>query len=113
MYMRKKYTGLETLHLFLDRAHNSQQIEAEYSQPEKGKENGTLMSGKKNCVKLIQPSLWISKPFPPKKKISERSKFFIHWYIFIVLSVSITVIKMTKLDLIVITRDQLGFYLIT
>ena len=57
MYMRKKYTGLETLHLFLDRAHNSQQIEAEYSQPEKGKENGTLMSGKKNCVKLIQPSL--------------------------------------------------------
>lgn len=55
MYMRKKYTGLETLLLFFDRAHNSQ-IEAEYSQPEKGKENRTLMSGKKNCVKLVQPS---------------------------------------------------------
>ena len=55
--LRKKYTGLETLLLFFDRAHNSQQTEAEYSQPEKGKENRTLMSGKKNCVKLIQPSL--------------------------------------------------------
>ena len=56
-YMRKKYTGLETLLLFFDRAYNSQQIEARYSQSEKGKENRTRMSSKKNCVKLIQPSL--------------------------------------------------------
>ena len=55
--MRKKYTGLETLLLFFDRAYNSQQIEARYSQSEKGKENRTRMSSKKNCVKLIQPSL--------------------------------------------------------
>ena len=57
MYMRKKCTGLETLLLFLDRAYNSQQIEARYSQSEKGKENRARLSSKKNCVKLIQPSL--------------------------------------------------------
>ena len=57
MYMRKKCTGLETLLLFLDRACNSQQIEARYSQSEKGKENRARLSSKKNCVKLIQPFL--------------------------------------------------------
>ena len=66
--MRKKYTGLETLHLFLDRAHNSHQIEAEYSQPEKGKENGTLLWAKRTASSLFSPPSEYLNPYLPKKK---------------------------------------------
>ena len=65
--------------LFFDRAYNSQQIEAGYSQPEKGKENQTHVPSQKEprraldlSLQLIQPSLLISKPLPLEKKRKEK-----------------------------------------